>query len=66
MHGDDPVYCLVFTAMFAPFAVIFGPIAHDEVDPPSPVPQVLLTAFLLAILATVLSGVIRSLGPKKR
>jgi hypothetical protein len=35
--------------MFAPFAVIFGPIAHDAEDPINPWPGVLLTAFLIAV-----------------
>jgi hypothetical protein len=52
-------------AVAAPFAVIFGPIGHDEEDPQSEVPEVLLIAFFLPVLVTGLSAVIRSLRPQK-
>ena len=64
-HGGDPVECLFLSAMSPPFWLIVGPIAHDEVEPPSAVPKVLLTAFVFAALATVLSTVFRSLRPRK-
>ena len=49
--GVEPVACLLGFAFFAPFAVIFGPIAHDEEEAPSELPEVLLTAALLALLS---------------
>ena len=64
-QGVDTADCLTPYAMVAPFAVIFGPIGHDEDDSPSELPQVLLTALLLAFLATVVSAAIRNLRSKK-
>ena len=51
--------------MIAPFAVVFGPIAHDEEDPPSLVPEVLFTAFLMSAAVTLLSSAIRILKSRK-
>jgi hypothetical protein len=59
-QGENPLECLAIVAAVAPFAAMFGPIAHDEEEPPSMLPEVLLTAFLLAILITILSALIRS------
>ena len=64
-QGVQPADCLTMFATVAPFAVIFGPIAHEEDEDPSEVPDVLLTALLLAVLATVLSTLFRSLRPNK-
>jgi hypothetical protein len=41
-------FCIVIIAM-APFVYILGPIAHDEEDPPSHYPPVLLAAALVTI-----------------
>jgi hypothetical protein len=64
-QGVHTADCLTMFAMVAPFAVIFGPFGHDEDEAPSEVPDVLLTAFLLATVVTVLSAVKRTLRPKK-
>jgi hypothetical protein len=42
--------CMAHLVSLAPFYVLFGPIAHDEEEPPNPWPGVLLTALILAIL----------------
>jgi organic hydroperoxide reductase OsmC/OhrA len=49
----------LLSAYIAPFAVIFGPITHDEEEPPSLWPEVLLTAALLSLFITTLSVVLR-------
>jgi hypothetical protein len=58
-HGVHPAACLAGFALVAPFAVVFGPISHDEEDAPGELPEVLLTAFLLATVFTVLSAIVR-------
>jgi len=62
--GVQPAACLIGFAAAAPFAVIFGPLGHDEEEAPSELPEVLLTALLLAILITTLSLIIRKLKAK--
>jgi hypothetical protein len=65
-HGGNPVECLFDSAAEAPLALLLGPIAHDEDDPPSAVPKVLAIALLMATLATALSAVVQSLRTKRR
>ena len=48
--GESAGDCLAHMVLLAPFYVLFGPIAHDEEEPPNPWPDVLLTALILAIL----------------
>jgi hypothetical protein len=58
--GEEPAACLLSFAFFAPFAVIFGPLAgSEEEESPSIWPEILLTAILLALLITTLSFVLR-------
>jgi hypothetical protein len=44
--------CLAEEAAIAPFYVFLGfrGIAHDEDEPPNPFPNVLITAFLMAVV----------------
>ncbi|MBI2739652.1 MAG: hypothetical protein HYX38_24280 [Rhodospirillales bacterium] len=55
----EPTECLLGFAVVAPFAVIFGPIAHSEEETPSELPEVFLVAALLALSITTLSLVWR-------
>jgi hypothetical protein len=59
-QGVDPGSCLAGFAVLAPFAVIFGPIGHDEEDPTSEILEVLLTAFVLAAVVTAPTAIITS------
>ena len=58
-QGVHPATCLIEVAFFAPFAVIFGPIGHDEELPQSELPEVLLTAFFLAVLIVTLRFILK-------
>jgi hypothetical protein len=64
-EGANPADCLAGFALLAPFAVIFGPLDHDEEDTPSELPEVVFTAFLLAILVTAVSAFAGSLRREK-
>jgi hypothetical protein len=59
--GEDPVICLLGFAAVAPFAVVFGPLGHEEELPPSEIPYVLLTAVILAVIFTTFSLILRKL-----
>jgi hypothetical protein len=59
--GVEPATCLLDFAVSAPFAVIFGPLGHDEKAARSELPQVLITAACLAVLVTTLSLILRRL-----
>jgi hypothetical protein len=53
--SKGPVSCVVGMVILAPFYVMFGPIAADD-EPPDPLPGVLLTALVLAIMLQGLSA----------
>ena len=59
--GTGMLNCLTGFALFAPFAVIFGPLGHDEDLAPSELPEVLGTALFLALVLTGLSFILRNL-----
>jgi hypothetical protein len=49
-QGEHPAECLAGLDLLAPFAAMFGSLAHDGEEPLSKLPEVLLTAFILAVL----------------
>lgn len=54
--AEDTVTCLAPGILWAPFYVLFGSLAHDAEDPPSPWPGVPITALLLAITFQALAA----------
>jgi hypothetical protein len=61
----SPGVCLAWHVMWAPFYVMFGPIGHGAEEPISPFPEVLLTALLIALLATTVSAALRKLRDRR-
>jgi hypothetical protein len=53
--SENPIECVALIAAFAPIAAIFGPIPDDQAQPISVLPQILVTAFVVALVLTAVS-----------
>jgi hypothetical protein len=57
---------LPMLALFAPFLAVFGPIGEDAEDPPSPWPEIFLSALVMALVWWAGSWLVRRFVPMNR